>query len=133
MEELKQTLAKATSPDEMYSKLKEEKLSIHLSEEILNHSYNEQDSLEEELVAETVKLRLKLTEELGYVIPKIIFQDDVNLNPYEFSIKIRGLEVFKTTVYPNYVMYFSDNIHLEKKIKNSITDTDKITGKKSFG
>ena len=114
----------------MYSKLKEEKLSIHLSEEILNHSYNEQDSLEEELVAETVKLRLKLTEELGYVIPKIIFQDDVNLNPYEFSIKIRGLEVFKTTVYPNYVMYFSDNIHLEKKIKNSITDTDKITGKK---
>ncbi len=130
LEELKQTLAKATSPDEMYSKLKEEKLSIHLSEEILNHSYNEQDSLEEELVAETVKLRLKLTEELGYVIPKIIFQDDVNLNPYEFSIKIRGLEVFKTTVYPNYVMYFSDNIHLEKKIKNSITDTDKITGKK---
>lgn len=130
LEELKQTLAKATSPDEMYSKLKEEKLSIHLSEEILNHSYNEQDSLEEELVAETVKLRLKLTEELGYVIPKIIFQDDVNLNPYEFSIKIRGLEVFKTTVYPNYVMYFSDNIHLEKKIKNSITDTDKITEKK---
>ena len=130
LEELKQTLAKATSPDEMYSKLKEEKLSIHLSEEILNHSYNEQDSLEEELVAETGKLRLKLTEELGYVIPKIIFQDDVNLNPYEFSIKIRGLEVFKTTVYPNYVMYFSDNIHLEKKIKNSITDTDKITGKK---
>ena len=86
--------------------------------------------MEEELVAETVKLRLKLTEELGYVLPKIIFQDDVNLNPYEFSIKIRGLEVFKTTVYPNYVMYYSDAIHLEKKIKNSITDIDKITGKK---
>lgn len=130
LEELKLSLAKATSPDEMYSKLKEEKLSIHLSEEILNHAYNEQDSLEEELVAETVKLRLKLTEELGYVLPKIIFQDDVNLNPYEFSIKIRGLEVFKTTVYPNYVMYYSDAIHLEKKIKNSITDIDKITGKK---
>lgn len=130
LEELKQSLAKATSPDEMYSKLKEEKLSIHLSEEILNHDNNEQDSIEEELVAETVKLRLKLTEDLGYVLPKIIFQDDVNLNPYEFSIRIRGLEVFKTTVYPNFVMYYSDNIHLEKKIKNSITDIDKITGRK---
>lgn len=130
LEELKQSLAKATSPDEMYSRLKEEKLSIHLSEEILNHDNNEQDSIEEELVAETVKLRLKLTEDLGYVLPKIIFQDDVNLNPYEFSIRIRGLEVFKTTVYPNFVMYYSDNIHLEKKIKNSITDIDKITGRK---
>lgn len=130
LEELKQSLAKATSPDEMYSKLKEEKLSIHLSEEILNHDNNAQDSIEEELVAETVKLRLKLTEDLGYVLPKIIFQDDVNLNPYEFSIRIRGLEVFKTTVYPNFVMYYSDNIHLEKKIKNSITDIDKITGRK---
>lgn len=130
LEELKQSLAKATSPDEMYSKLKEEKLSIHLSEEILNHDNNEQDSIEEELVAETVKLRLKLTEDLGYVLPKIIFQDDVNLNPFEFSIRIRGLEVFKTTVYPNFVMYYSDNIHLEKKIKNSITDIDKITGRK---
>ncbi len=27
-------------------------------------------------------------------MPKIIFEDDDNLNPYEFSIKIRGLDVF---------------------------------------
>lgn len=130
LEELKQKLSKATSPDEMYSKLHEDKLSIQLSQELLGYVDPEQDIAEEELVAETVKTRLKLTEELGYVIPKIIFQDSETLNPYEFSIRIHGLDVFKSCVYPNYVMFFADDIHTDKKIKNSISDVDKITGKK---
>jgi len=130
LEDLKAKLAQATSPDAMFSKLKEDKLSIRLSEEILGYIAPDHEILEEELVAETVKSRLKLTEELGYVIPKIIFQDDENLNPYEFTIRIRGLDVFKANVYPNFLMFFADEIHTEKKIKNSISETDKITGKK---
>lgn len=130
LEDLKKELAKATSPNAMYPRLKEEKLSIHLSEEILGYIDSSQEIQEEELVAETVKSRLKLTEELGYVIPKILFQDDENLNPYEFSIKIRGLDVFKANVYPNFLMFFTDDLHLEKKIKNSVYDIDKITGRK---
>ncbi len=130
LDDLKLKLAKATSPDAMYSKLKEEKLSIHLSEEILGYIDPDSETQEEELVAETVKSRLKLTEETGYVIPKIVFQDDESLNPYEFSIRIRGIDVFKACVYPQFLMYFSDELHLEKKIKNSVTDTDKITGRK---
>lgn len=130
LEDLKAKLAKATSPDVMYGKLKEEKLAIHLSEEILGYIDSEHEIPEEELVAETVKLRLNLTEEVGYVIPKIVFQDDTNLNPYEFSIRIRGMEVFRSTVYPNFLMFFSDDLHLSKKIKNSISDVDQITGKK---
>lgn len=130
LDELKLKLAKATSPDAMYSKLKEEKLSIHLSEEILGYIDPDSEIQEEELVAETVKSRLKLTEELGYVIPKIVFKDDENLNPYEFSIRIRGIDVFKSCVYPQFLMFFSDDLHLDKKIKNSIIDKDPITGKK---
>jgi len=130
LDELKHQLAKATSPDEMYSKLKEDKLAIYLSEELLSYIDSDHDIREEELVAETVKSRLKLTETLGYVIPKILFRDDENLNPFEFSIRIRGIEVFKATAYPNYMMYYADEIHLEKKIKNSIYDIDEITGKK---
>ena len=130
LEDLKTKLAQATSPDTMFPKLREEKLSIRLSEEILGYVDPEHEILEEELVAETVKSRLKLTEELGYVIPKIIFQDDENLNPYEFSIRVRGLDVFKGNVYPNYLMFFADDIHTDKKIKNSISEIDKITGKK---
>ena len=105
--ELKKALAKATSPNAMYSRLKEEKLSIHLSEEILGYIDSNQEIQEEELVAET----------------------DENLNPYEFSIKIRGLDVFNANVYPNFLVYFTDDLHLEKKFKDSIYDTDKITGK----
>ena len=130
LDELKLKLAKATSPDTMYAKLKEEKLSIHLSEEILGYIDPDSEIQEEELVAETVKSRLKLTEELGYVIPKIVFQDDENLNPYEFTIRVRGLDVFKACVYPQFLMFFDDDLHLDKKIKNSISDIDKITGRK---
>lgn len=130
LDELKAKLAKATSPDAMFPKLKEEKLSIHLSEEILGALDPEQEILEEELVAETVKSRLKLTEQLGYVIPKIVFQDDENLNPYEFSIKIRGLDVFRALVYPNFLMFFEDELNLEKKSKNLMSDIDEITGRK---
>ena len=126
---MKEKLARATSPDEMYSKLQTEKLGIYLSEEILGYVDPDQDIGEEELVAETVKSRLKLTEELGFVIPKIIFQDDEGLNPYEFAIRIRGLDVYKGLVYPNYIMYFAEDIHIDKKIKNVINDVDFITGK----
>lgn len=130
LDDLKRQLAETTSPDGMYKKLKEDKLSISLSEEILGYIDAEQDIDEEELMAETVKLRLKLTEELGYVIPKIIFKDDETLNPYEYSIKIRGLEVFRGSVYPNHLMFFTDSLLSSKKIKDAIYDTDPISGKK---
>ncbi len=130
LEELKHQLAQTTSPDGMYKKLHEDKLAIYLSEEILGYIDSDQDIDEEELVAETVKLRLKLTEELGYVIPKIIFKDDETLNPYEYTIKIRGFEVFRGIVYPNYRMFFEENLLVTKKIKDAIYDEDTLTGKK---
>ena len=130
LDELKAKLAKATSPDVMYEKLYEEKLSIHLSDELVEYLENDDNETQETLLAETVKSRLKLTEELGYIIPKIVFQDDENLNPYEFAIRIRGLDVFRACVYPNYTMYFDKDLNLETKIKNSIYDTDYITGEK---
>ena len=130
LEELKHQLTKATSPDVMYSRLHEDKLTINLSEELLDYVSPEKVLPQEDLVAATVKTRLKLTDELGYVIPKIIFKDDESLNPCEFSIKIRGLEVYRGYAYPGYSMFFADELHLDKKPKNSITDIDLISGKK---
>ena len=130
LEDLKSQLNKATSPDLMYSKLKEEKLAIYLSEELLGFVDADRDNSGEELIAETVKSRLKLTEETGYIIPKVIFKDDENLNPCEFSIKIRGMEVFRAGVCPNYLMFYCDELHLEHKIKNSVNAIDEISGRK---
>ena len=130
LEDLKHKLAKTTSPDVMYSRLREDKLSINLSEELLNLVDIENTMGEEDLVAATVKTRLKLTDEMGYVIPKIIFKDDESLNPYEFSLKIRGIEVYKSFVYPGYSMFYTEDLHLDKKPKNSISGIDGISGKK---
>ena len=73
---------------------------------------------------------MKLTDELGYVIPKILFKDDETLNPYEFSIKIRGFEVFRGMVYPQHSAFLADEIHLDKKPKDSVYDIDAVTGEK---
>ena len=130
LEDLKAQLNKATSPDLMYSKLHEEKLTIYLSEELLGFIDSDRGNDGEELIAETVKSRLKLTEEVGYIIPKVVFKDDENLNSCEFSIRIRGMEVFKAGVCPKHLMFYADELHTERKIKNSITGTDAISGRK---
>lgn len=130
LDELKASLAKATSPDVMYSRLHDEKFSVNLSEELLDYVNSDSANDEETLLAATVKTRLKLTDELGYVIPKIIFKDDETLNPYEFSIKIRSFEACRGMVYPDHTMFFADKIHLDKKPKNSVYDVDAVTGEK---
>lgn len=125
LEELKQNLIKTISPDLMYSKIRQEKLSIHLSEEAIDLVDPDKGGV---LIAETVKVRQKLADELGYVIPKIIFADDDKLSAYEFSIKIRGLEVINSFVYPGYLMFFADDLKLDKKQKGAIYAVDEITG-----
>lgn len=130
LEDLKAQLNKTTSPDLMYSKLHEEKLTIYLSEELLGFVDTDRDNSGEELIAETVKSRLKLTEQKGYIIPKVVFKDDENLNSCEFSIRIRGMEVLKAAVCPEYLMFYDDELHTEHKIKNSITGIDQITDRK---
>lgn len=127
LDELRQNLIKTISPEAMYSKVRQEKLSIHLSEEALDLVNPDTGGV---LIAETVKTRQKLVEELGYVLPKIIFEDDEKLNSYEFSIKIRGLEVINSYAYPGYLMFYADDLKLDKKLKGALYGVDEITGKK---
>lgn len=126
LDELRQNLVKTISPEAMYSKIHQEKLSILLSEEVVDLVNPDLGGV---LIAETVKVREKLTQNLGYVLPKIMFEDDDELNPYEVSIRIRGLDVIKSYVYPNYLAFFEDDLKLTKKIKDAIYTVDEITGK----
>jgi len=121
LESLKQNLVAELSPDIMFSKIHEDKFVISMSEEILE--FVSPDN-KDDLLSETVKIRQKLTENLGYVIPQIIFKDDDNLEPYEFSIKIHGLEVLKSVVIPNYIAFYKDELNLAKKPKGSVYSTD---------
>lgn len=127
LDSLRQNLIKTISPDAMYSKIKQEKLSIHMSEEILELV---DPDMEANLISETVKIRQQMAESLGYVLPKITFEDDDKLSPYEFRILIRGLEVFSSFAYPGFLMYFADDLKLDKKQKDAVYAVDEITGKK---
>lgn len=127
LENLRQELILSISPEQMYSKVTQEKLSIRLSEEILDFVNFDGD---EDLLSQTVKVRQKLAEEIGYVIPKVMFQDDDSLSPYEFSIQIRGLDVFNAFVYPNYLVFELDELNLGKKQKDCIYCQDNLSGKK---
>lgn len=127
LDELRQKLLRTISPENMYSKIRQEKLAINLSEEALDLVNPDNGG---SLIAETVKIRQKLAEELGYVIPKVSFQDDEKLNSNEFSIKVRGIDVITSYVYPNYLMFFEDDLKLDKKQKDAIYSMDEITGKK---
>jgi flagellar biosynthesis protein FlhA len=124
LEDLRQNLVKAISPSALYSKIKQDKLTICLGEDLLDIV---NPDLGAELVSETVKSREKLVNNLGYVFPKIVFEDDYDLDPFEFSIKIRGLEVLKSIAFVNSKAYFEDELNIGKKKKN-IT-YDEITGK----
>lgn len=132
LEDLKLSLTKATSPDVMFSRLYEEKFTVNLSEELLDYVDSESETNEETLLAATVKTRLKLTDELGYVVPKIVFKDDETLNPYEFCIKIRGFEVCRGMVYPEHTMFFADEIHFDTKPKDLVYDIDLVSGRKTI-
>ena len=124
LDDLRQLLIKTISPSPLYSKIKQDKLTISLGEEILDIV---NPDLGAELIAETVKTRERITEKLGYVIPKIVFEDDYDLDPYEFSIKIRGLEVVKSAICPNCAAFFENDLGTKKKRKN--VTVDEITGK----
>ncbi|MCD8377853.1 MAG: flagellar biosynthesis protein FlhA [Candidatus Gastranaerophilales bacterium] len=126
LDELKQSLVKEISPGIMYSRIGEEKFTINLSEELIDFVSPDNKN---DLLSETVKSRQKLTDELGYVIPRMVFQDDDTLAPYEFSIKVHNLEVYKSTAVPDHTAFFKDDVKLSRKPSGVISVRDNITGK----
>ena len=127
LDSLKQALVNEISPENLYSTIKEEKFTIQLSEEILDLvalEYNDG------LLSETVKIRQKLTDELGYVIPHIHFHNDDELGQNEFSIKIHDVEVFRGLVFPQYNAFYKEDLKGYKIEEDDIVAVDNITGKK---
>ena len=127
LSDLKQALINEISPNTMFSTIKEEKISIILSEELLDLialEYNEG------LLSETVKIRQKLTNELGYVIPHIHFHNSDNLGQNEFCIKIHDIEVFRGIVFEGYNAFNKDDIKGYKIEEDDIAVIDEITGNK---
>ncbi len=125
---LKKQLKSLLAPSKMASSLGEERLSIHLSEEI--YSLNNPSKNGTNLLAETVKVRQELTSEVGYIIPKVLFLENPELNEYTFTINIHSIPIVQAQAYPNHIVYFCDELNLKKYPSNSIKGIDFITGRK---
>lgn len=125
---LKKQLKSLLSPSKMVQNLGEERLSINLSEELycLNDPKNELN-----LLAQTIKTRQELTSELGYIIPKVQFVENPNMDEFEFTVNIHAVPIVSAKAYPNHLLFFEDELNIEKYPKNSIKVKDRLTGKKA--
>lgn len=129
LKNLKSQFKQTISSEKMYEKIKEEKLTIVISEEL--KEIVGQD-IESELLAQTVKVRQQLTEALGYVIPSIRFTDKESYEANEYSINVRGIPTLTGRVYPGYLMFFASSTKFTKKPKDVIEDVDSIKGDKVY-
>ena len=127
LDALKQALVNEISPETMYSSIKEEKFTVNLSEEILDLISMDKN---ENLLAETVKVRQRLKDELGYVIPHIHFHNSDDLGQNEFNIVIHDIEVFRAVVFPGYKIFFKDELRGYKVTDDDFVITDEFTGRK---
>lgn len=127
LEDLKQTLLEVISPDKMYDSIDVKKISILISEELLELVNPDSNA---ELISQTVKVRQELTDELGYVIPSIQFKVDETLEAGEYQIKVRDITVLEKDIYPNHKMFLKKELDLSRKPSYAIEDIDYITGEK---
>ncbi len=124
LEDLKKKLSKVISPDVMEQKLGEQKLTLAISEELMDILDNEN---EYNILSQIVLIRQNLTETLGYIIPKINIEIDDSLEENEFAIKVRGITVIKTHAYCGYTMFFKNELQMDEIPEDSIKDRDYIT------
>jgi len=129
LDELKTRFSEAIGPARMYSRINKDKITIILSDELIELVNIEKNG---ELVAETVSLRQKLADELGYIIPVIKFTNSETLEANEFRIDIRGIKVLSGYVYMGYRRFYPGESNMEKVPRDAIRDIDPVTGQESF-
>ena len=108
----------------MEQKLGEDKISLAISEELIDILDSEN---EYNMLTQIVYIRQNLTDNLGYIIPKIKIEIDDSLEENEFAIKIRGIPVINAHAYPNHMIFFRKELNIEKLPEDSIIDKDTIT------
>ena len=122
--------AALNSPNGMYERLGVDILSIRLGTGLLNYVDPECENIMLPLISE---IRKELTDELGYIIPKVRCLDDKDLRPDEFRIYVRGVmrdNFFAGKNTKNYEISTLLRQHLKecciKNVKDILTRTDVI-------
>lgn len=127
LEHAKSMLVDVISPDKMYEKLDVKKLSIVLSEEIIELVNPDRNA---ELISQSVKVRQELSDKLGYVIPTVQFKTDEALEAGQYKINVRDITILEGQIYPDYKMFYKKDLDLTKKPSYVIEDTDIVSDEK---
>ncbi|MCA9055741.1 MAG: FHIPEP family type III secretion protein, partial [Planctomycetaceae bacterium] len=61
-----------------------------------------------DLLERVSALRERIASELGFILPKVRIQDDLRLDPRQFSIKLRGVPVASGTIYADASLAVND-------------------------
>ena len=129
LDELKHKLSKVIAPDIMEKKLGEQKLTLTISEELIDILDNDNEL---NVLSKIVLIRQNLTESLGFIIPKIKIEIDDTMDENEFSIKLRGIQTYNSKAYTTHNLFFKNELNIEAIPENSIEDIDPITGENTI-
>ena len=125
LDELKKNLAKVISPDVMEQKLGEHKITLAISEELIDILDNDN---EYNILSQIVLIRQNITDNLGFIVPNIKLEIDDSLDENEFAIKIRGIPVITSHAYLGHTMFFTNELKIEELPENSYKDKEIMTG-----
>lgn len=126
---LKTEFSEIINPIRMYERIAQDKLALVISEELLDIADPKKNG---DLIAETVNLRQKLTDELGYVIPAIKFSSSDTLEANEYNIYIRGVNAVSGFAYHGHLRFRYGQNNITRKPKDAIEDVDPLTGESVF-
>jgi flagellar biosynthesis protein FlhA len=126
---LKDEFSDIVDPVHMIERINQDKLTITISAELIDLVDTTKNG---DLISETVNLRQKLTDRLGYVIPAIHFTDSDELEANEYRIDVRGVKVLTGFVYLDYRRFRVGQSNFDKKPKDALGDIDPITGQVVF-
>ena len=124
---LKKDLKEVLNPSGLSKYLGEEKLSISFSSE--NYTLCDTKRVDN-ILAQVVKTRQDLTKELGYIIPKVQFIENPTLEAFDFSINIHGVSIISSKAYPDHLVFWEDELEMDKFPKSSVRVNDTLTNRK---
>ncbi len=122
LQDMKAELSAVIHPDKMFDTIETNKITILLSEEL--SALTDKDGVNV-LLSATVKLRQKLTDELGYVLPYVKFDCSEDLEANEFEILIRDIPAYKNVAFPNCRVIKKSEI--QTKPRKAIESYDEIS------
>ena len=101
LDRVRQNMQDLKNPNRMYERLGVDILSLSIGQGLLEIADPDKDG---ELLGKIAGLRQRLTDTLGYVIPRIRILDSLELEQNEYAIKVRGNLAASGVVYPKKYM-----------------------------